>query len=291
MSQDAESLMHGTTNKKDDSRMGYIRSTIVHYRSEILTRHAFIKYFVVPATIVFAVIGMVTVTKGISSYSHRQRVATESFSYPNGDMPLETYDPASDVFDGYISKAQTRSISKFSQLMGVEPYGGSRTIDKLMENVADVNTPFSVEDVPFFWEVAGIGTGSIANKLCQCLDIKIASTAGNELLGDTTTLSPQAPIEGNVCHVYNVNLGTHTGTSRARSQGLITKEVPDFISSPFLPEITSLFTPSNKARIFTSIPNTIARMKQTFFISNNRIYLKVISLNLFHPITFLPTTT
>ncbi len=255
---DSESLIVGTTNKKDDSSHGHIRSTIAHYRREMLKR-ACTKYFLIPATIVFAVIGMISVTKGINSYRHSQRMTVQSFSFANGDMPLETNDPNNNVFDGHISMGQTRSINVFSKLLGVEPYGGPKTIDKLMENVADVTSPFSIEDVPFYWEVGGSGT--IAETLCKCLNINIASTFGSQDIG--SPLSPIPATPGNACGIYNVGLGTHAGTSRARSEGMITTVVPDFISSPFLPEIVSMFTSTNKARIITAIPNTKIRLIQS----------------------------
>mmetsp|Transcript_8124 Transcript_8124/g.10150 ORF Transcript_8124/g.10150 Transcript_8124/m.10150 type:complete len:325 (+) Transcript_8124:258-1232(+) len=172
-----------------------------------------------------------------------------------------TKGPDDYIFDGHIDPIQTKTMSLFSKLSGVEPHGGERTIFTMMENIVDSPAPSTGTETIFFWEAGGVG--SIANEICKCFPINMATTFGNEEVGDPRVLEPHV-MDGNLCGLYNVNLGTHAGTRRAKDLGLITNVVPDFISSPFLPEIASLFTPERKGRIILVVPNTAVRIRFSY---------------------------
>lgn len=250
-----------TTDKKDDSIASDSSSSLTNYRLGIAKKLC-TSYVLYPAIIVFAVIGMVSVTEDINNISAGDS-QTGTYSVVAGaSSPLETTDPNNVNFDGHISSQQTKSLSKISKLMGVERFGGEKTIHHLLENVADAASPYSKEtDVPFYWEVGQ--TGSIANNLCKCFQIRMASSSGFDELGHHGMLQPIAKKES-LCSVYNVNLGTHAGTQRAKDLGLVDTIVPDFLSSPFLPEIASLFTKNTKARILVQLPNTNARINMSY---------------------------
>jgi len=177
---------------------------------------------------------------------------------------METNDHDNDLFDGHIRTDQTKGHGKIREYVGREkPFGdgGEPIIYKLLDNVEDASSAHYYEDdVPFYWEIGFSGHSSIESKLCQCLDIHVASTAGSNEAGKADMLEPLAPAaEGNLCKVYNVDMGSHKGTQRAKQLGLLNKVIPDFISSPFLPEIVSLFTMKNKGRLLTSVPQVMPR--------------------------------
>ena len=251
---DAESLASGQTNKKDDTKGN---GSSAHYRIDLI-KQLCVKYVLIPVTIIFAIIGFISVTFGINTTQPADESLT---SFGGGDLPLASNNPGN-MFDGHISLQQTRSIGKFSKLIGVEPYGGPKTIEKLMENVVDLTEPFSRDDIPFYWEVGGSGF-DVGQELCKCLNITIASTYGNDEAGNPAILDPIAT-EGNFCKIYNVNLGTHEGVSRAKRNGIISQVEPDFITSPMLPEVISMFSPEKKARIVMAAPNTNFRVGQSY---------------------------
>ncbi len=222
-------------------------------------------------TIGLVIYGMVYVSQDLEQVSLNQRNsignisqsqrAVETLSVAGGNSPLETKDPNNNEFDGHISAQQTRSINIFQKLLGVEPYGGVKTITSLLQNVADSSTPYSKEDIPFYWEVAGFG--QLASDICKCFPIKIAASFGDNKAGNHEALET-INVEGKACQGYNANLGNHDGTLRAKNLGMFKEVIPDFVSSPFLPEIASLFTSEHKGRIYASIPNTNARITWSY---------------------------
>jgi hypothetical protein len=117
------------------------------------------KYCFIPCVVAFALIGMFNVGQDLNSFMLNNQHSREVSPVAGGDSPLEINDPNNNLFlDGHISSSQTRSISKFSKFMGVEPYGGEKTIRNLMENVADVHhAPYAPEDIPYFWDLGGFG--------------------------------------------------------------------------------------------------------------------------------------
>ncbi len=261
---DAESLRSGQTNKKDDSQVpSYLTSVYMNYARDFLNRQSTVK-FIVPLTVVFALIGMVSVTDSLVTYARGQGSSDQgnSESKVTVDLPLETRHSNNDIFDGHIRMDQVHSVSRLSKLVGVEPFGGPKTIEKVMENVADVDSPLSPDDIPLLWEVGGAHSSNV-DEICQCLNINVATANGNNEAGNPGVLEPiQVPEKS--CKVYNVNLGTHEGTARAKRNGFISKVVPDFVSTPFLPEVASLFTSKHKARLIVSIPNTKLRIGASY---------------------------
>jgi hypothetical protein len=253
---DLEALVTGLTNKKGASSTN--SSPRYFFTSEMVKKLS--KNFFLPATVVFALVGISSVAQNIKVYTRDQRYM-ESLVSIGGLAPLETNDSTNIIFDGHISKEQTKSINQLSKILGTEPYGGEKTIRKIMENVADVNSPYSSDDVPFYWEVAG--TAFIGDEICKCFEINMASSSGNDEIGNPGILEPIAT-DGNACKTYNANLASHDGTLRAKKLGLMKDVIPDFISSPFLPEIASLFTKERKARLIVAVPNTAARIKMSY---------------------------
>lgn len=252
--------MNITSKKNDDSTIA--TSEQYHYRLG-LAKKICVTYLLYPAVILFASIGIFSVVEDIR----------EVYSYDgmkvNNNAAMETRDTDSDLFDGHIRTDQTKGHGKIREFIGREkPFGdsGEPIIYRLLNDVVDAHD-ISNEDhsVPFYWEVGFTGHSSIESKLCKCLGINIASSAGQNHAGNPNMLEPLVPAaEENLCKVYNVDLGTHKGVQRARELGLMKDVIPHFISSPFLPEITSLFSEKSKGRLFVSIPSTEARVKSSY---------------------------
>ena len=239
----------GVTDKKNDS-MSSTTAFSTNYKLEIakeLCTKYVGPYVGIPVVLIFALIGFASIFQETETY-----VQQGSSVILEGDAPLETKDPNNIDFDGRISASQTRG----------------RSMNKLLENVADVDSPYSMSDVPFYWEVAGSG-GNMGSEMCKCFNINMATSFGQNDIGNPSVLQPM-PIQENTCSVYNVNLGTHTGTERAKRLGLNKQITPDFISSPFLPEVLSTFTKDHKGRIIMAVPNTAARVNMSYNYLQNK---------------------
>jgi len=251
------------TNKKDDD-FSTIATNDREYRWDLAKKICSF-YVLYPAVVLFALIGLFTVAEDIGlMYS-----GGGSGYAPDSASVMETKDPENDLFDGHIRTDQTKGHGRIREYIGREkPFGdgGESIINRLLNHVEDAkNVHYYEDDVPFYWEIGFSGHSSIESKLCQCLDIHIASSAGSNEAGNADMLEPLAPAaEGNLCKVYNVDMGTHQGTQRAKGLGFLNKVIPDFISSPFLPEILSLFTAKNRGQLLTSIPQVMPRTQSSY---------------------------
>lgn len=103
------------------------------------------------------------------------------------------------------------------------------------------------------------GFGQLADEFCKCFDITMASTSGSDIAGEPKFLQAMPPVNGMKCSVLNADLGTHMGNSRAQNLGFMTTVVPDIISSPFLPEIASLFTSEHRGRLIGKSHNLLLK--------------------------------
>ncbi len=270
-SDDLEALTGGFTNKKDDSLHdsgdgdksfdGVKKNLLLLCRNDIR--------FSVTAIIVitFSIIGVISVGRDLSTYSQRgQRAGTQGASIvvTGGELMMMTDSPDADsTFDGHIDGHQTNSLGMFSKLFSSELHGGEKTIAKVMENILDVDDPSFPDEneITFLWEAGAVG--SIANEICRCFPIRMATTFGE--MGNNPLELRLLPTEGNACGLYNINMGIHSGTQRAKDLGLISRRPgPNFISSPFLPEIASLFTAENKGRAILVVPNTAVRIRFSY---------------------------
>ena len=270
---DTEALVGSFTNKRNDSP---VSENSFRYKRK---KKIYLRYLIFLAISGFAVVGIVSTSHDLKSYAQTRR-STEALSAGGGYTALELKGPTN-KFDGHIGKSQTKTISKLSKLVGVEPNGGEKTIRKLLKNVADVNTPYSKQDIFFSWEVAAFG--DMAKAFCKCFQVNMAASFGMDELGDPNLLQP-IKFDGNMCNAYNVNLSTRAGISRAKKLGLGTYVVPDLISSPFLPEIASLFTSERKGRIILAVPNVNVRLGMTYGMLSSRglisgSYLEFVSSN------------
>jgi len=198
-----------------------------------------------------------------------RRTVAEHVSVAQTYLPLQVSKVPNDLFEGHILGDQTRHISRLSWFLNIDHHLERMTT--LFANVADSNAPYDPTDVPFYWELGGVN--NLAVDLCQCFPIRVATSYGDNAVGNPNVLEPHlVPGDGNVCHAYNVNLGTHSGVGKLHDLGFGNNVIPDFVSSPFLPEIASLFTETNKGRIFSAIPNTAARIMWTYmYLSRNNL--------------------
>ncbi len=249
-SDDLEALTGGFTNKKDDAAVKKNHMSDIRFSITAIT------------VVAFSVIGIISVGQDLKTYNQLHR-GTKEVSVVIGGELMMTDNPDDSTFDGHINGQQTNSLGLFTNwLFSSEPHGGEKTIAKVMENVVDSPAFPDENEITFLWEAGAVG--SIANEICRCFPIRMATTFGSEEMGNPAELKPQ-PTEGNACGLYNVNLGTHAGTQRAKDLGLISRSPgPNFISSPFLPEIASLFTAEKKGRVILVVPNTSARIQISY---------------------------
>jgi hypothetical protein len=212
----------------------------------------------VPTIVVFALIGVVNVSRDVKSYSQNERFTQQNIDSAVEDPALLTKNRNYNTFDGHIMKGLTNTVSPFKKLFSS---ANEMNINKIMENIADADS-YRDTDVPFYWEVGG--TGDLSSRLCECFPINMASSLGSDV-GNPEEGNRLEHLEtGGKCELYNVNLGTEFGLARANKFGLIENEFPDFISSPFLPEVASLFTNEKKGRLIIAVPNTMARLKMSY---------------------------
>ena len=195
-------------------------------------------------------------------------------------------DPHHDAFDGTYSReaspqrpTDTSIFSSLRSSLGVLSSGDSvkeqfeadhehEAIYDLLHNVVSPTAPYDpATQIPFLWS-PGAPT-FFADQMLKCFPLTQASWAVNRIgrhgegsPGQDLQIYPGNPDEKG--KYLDVDMGTLHGLKRASDYFLFDRHLADYVASPFLPEVLSMFPESHKGRIFTIIFDTNARIKASY---------------------------
>lgn len=128
------------------------------------------------------------------------------------------------------------------------------------QNLVDLTSggmPPHNQDIPFFWQVPRAGTGTLREILSECMGIVLAAEPGGKgpFAGDPS-LEVIQDGKGFFVNVDPTYLG---GIERAKKLDLVSSFKADVIISPYVHELSTIFTPEHQGRMFAFIRHPIER--------------------------------
>lgn len=175
--------------------------------------------------------------------------------------------------------------------VGVPPEGQyvrSSTIDsKLFENSRDIqDQPITTvgrykRDIPFFWSIPKSGTSTIKAILCQCLNLRMASSTGQIRYEsyDKIQLVKVGGVGGHGNgprggHYVNVNFGYLEGIQKAKEWKMAESGLVDVAVTSYIHEGVDALDPSHPARVFTILRHPVLRLISDFYYQKVAIWEK-----------------
>ena len=194
-------------------------------------------------------------------------------------------DPHRDAFDGtYSREASPQRPADTSIFAGLRSSLGLSNSDSatdefwaehehvaiydLLHNVVSPTAPYdAATQIPFLWSPGA--PNFIADEMLRCFPLTQASWTINRVgrpgegsAGQDLQVLPGKPDEKG--SMLDVDMATLHGLKRASDYFLFDRHLADYVASPFLPEILSMFPESHKGRIFTMIIDPKARIKASY---------------------------
>lgn len=130
------------------------------------------------------------------------------------------------------------------------------------QNIADLDLkgPVSIphkNEVPYFWQVPRAGAGTLRDVLSECMGVVLAAEPGGKgpFAGDSTLEVFQ---DGKAMFI-NVDTTYLGGIKRAKDLDLVSSNKADVVVSPYVHELSTIFTSTKKGRMFAFIRHPIER--------------------------------
>lgn len=125
-------------------------------------------------------------------------------------------------------------------------------------NLAEWTTPVNVNtELPYFFEIPRAGSATTKHILSHCLRLIEASDAGSKNNKDATL---QLFYKNDmVSRFVNIDTSTRQGINQARILGFAESGVADVVYSSLLYDITKIFNPENKLRMFGMFRHPVDR--------------------------------
>jgi len=133
--------------------------------------------------------------------------------------------------------------------------------------LVDPSSPNKPEETSLFWHVPRSGGTSMKNIMGQCLGL-VSSSEGGRVIG-TSQPTFLSIVDVNGLRYVNVDTTTIEGITEARNFGLAQSKLSDVIISPYIIDISSIFTSDFPGRAFTLLRDPIERAVSMYYYRMN----------------------
>jgi len=135
--------------------------------------------------------------------------------------------------------------------------------DPITHNMADINEPKSEADTPIFWFTSRFGGAVVEEVYAKCGQYTMADDDGVQGKHGQDEEIDIIHVDG--LKYINVDTIHPEGILRAKHLGLAQSGLADIVIASRIHEISDIFTPENKGRMFTLIQNPVERAVDMFY--------------------------